>query len=179
MPVESDYEDGRCQDCGFKIQPYGPSGRCEDCNYQFTAYIYSGWGLDKLVKERGQNQIMGLCFYCGSGLESPADRLCLECQMKTENGQWCQSQYRKGRKVTSDRNPYNNVWDSNEVDNAVHLDATYGTIAEQMLAKAKYYKQKAERKGPRGREYLEDARCYIRIAHKMLEREKDVRRKCR
>ena len=174
MTVESDYVIGRCKDCGAKIQPLGPSSRCGSCDEHFHTYVDSGWGLNLLIEERNKNQVLGLCFYCGNGLEGPDERLCFTCQTEEQS----RSFYRTSKR-SSDRNPYTNIWDSNEVDNAVYLDATYGSIAEQMLAKAKYYKRRAERGGPRGRDYLSEARCYVRIAAKLLEREKEVRRKGR
>lgn len=179
MSVETDYELGRCRDCGTKIQSLGSSSRCGSCDEKFSVYVDSGWGLDQVAAERGRNQLLGLCFYCGSGLDDPIERMCNECQLRTENGSWSRAMHRNGRQASADRNPYMNVWDSNDVDHAVHLDATYGTVAEQMLTKARYYKRMAERGGPRGREALEEARIFIRVAAKLLEREKLVRKRSR
>lgn len=173
------YSYGRCRDCGNSITPMGDSSRCEICDDKFITYVNSGWGLETVIKERSQNQAIGLCFYCGNGLESLAEHLCNECQLQTKNGQWCRAQYRRGRQASSDRNPYINVWESNDTDNAVHLDATYSIIAEQMLSKAKYFKRKASRGGPRGREHLQDARAYIKIAAKMLKLEREIKSKSR
>lgn len=169
-----DDEAGKCQDCKIPVPRLNPSRRCRECDDKFSEYVRSGWGLNALIEERNQNQALGLCFYCGSGLENPSNRLCNRCKKTTGN-----KQYRKGKQVTSERNPYNNVWDHKEVDNAVHLDTTYEIVAEQMLGKSKYHKYKAERGGPRGREDLENARRYIRVAYKMLEMAKEIQRKGR
>lgn len=177
MELSSAYADGRCRDCGANILPLGPLSRCDDCEYDFTQYTDSGWGLNDLINERDQNYQLGLCFYCGNGLDNQNEHLCMECQLQSENGQWSRSQYRRGRLASSDRNPYINVWENNDVDHAVHLGLTYSVIARRLLSKAKYYKQKAERGGPIGRKHLQDARIYIRIAAKMLEMEREIERK--
>lgn len=173
------YQTGKCRDCGSKIQSLGPSSRCEPCDEKFTDYINSHWGLDSLIEERNRNQGLGLCFFCGGGLEDPYERMCSKCQSGSEHGEWSRSMYRRGRQTISDRNPYVSVWDPNEVDNAVHLASTYGSLAQQTLAKAKFFQKKAERGGPRGRAYIEEARSYIRITAKLLEKEKDVRKNSR
>ena len=177
MGIEQDYIDGKCRDCKITIEPLGPSSRCGSCDTKFSAYMDSGWGLNSLIEERNQNQVLGICFYCGNGLEGPDERLCKTCQMQTENGSWSRGMYRKGRQSISDKNPYNNVWDSHDTDNAVHLDATFATVAERMLSKAKYCQMLSGRGGPRGREALKDAQIYVRIAFKMLEKEKEIRKK--
>lgn len=170
------FADGNCRDCGAKIPPMGANSRCEDCDDKFSEYTDSGWGLDTLVAERDQNQRLGLCFYCGNGLKNLSEWLCTDCQIQSENGQWCRSQYRRGGLSLPDRNPYASVWENNDVDNAVHLAITYNVIAQRLLSKAKYYQGQSKRGGPIGRRYLADARICITSAFKMLECEKELRK---
>lgn len=171
MDAASAYERGFCKDCEAKIQPYGPSSRCVDCDAKRKAYEDSLWGLDETIKERTRNEILGLCFHCGDGLTDRSGdykRLCMTCSVRSEQGRWFKEMIRKGGKPIEE-NPYKTALDSNEMDHSVNLTPTRATMANRMFVKARYFRVRAQRGGPRGREYEKEAATYQGIGERMME----------
>lgn len=170
MDAASSYGRGLCRDCEAKIQPYGPSSRCVECDAKRKAYEDSLWGLDEIIKERTRNELLGLCFHCGDGLTDRSgdyQRLCERCSVRSEQGRWFKEMTRKGGKPVEE-NPYKSALDSNEIDHSVNLTPTRETMANRMFVKARHFRMKAQRGGPRGREYEQEAATYQRIGEQMM-----------
>lgn len=166
------YSRGLCKDCGAKIQPLGPSSRCTSCDTRFSEYVESGWGLSALVDERLTNRHLGYCYLCGNNFDGTNQQVCEDCQDRIDNDRRTKRLVR----LSQVHNPYKSVWDTPETDNSVGLTPNHRIMAGRILQKAKYFQRRSERGGPRGREYLEEARSYVRIAAKLLERDKTLRK---
>ena len=156
------FKEGICRDCGTQVEEPGSRDRCNDCYDKYNMYAASGYGLDEDAT-KARNQELGNCPNCGGVLDGKA-ALCSLCE---QNPTQARKRAEGRHKPKSDRNPYKGVWDEPDQFPQYIFTPGYNEMAQRMMAKSRFFLEKAKRGGPRGREYIREAYTYLQIAKKM------------